>query len=151
MRLLRDEDAACFSPPPARREPRGGEGAGGGGGGGGGGGAPAQQPRRQRCVRKHPPPPTPPHRCAGGGEKKEPAAKVHSVPPASARTRPAFCRRPSARSAAPSGRRGLFGADQADVRAATIRAPRTIFGSGRATARRFRPEQRAKYLAARLK
>ena len=47
------------------------------------------------------------------------------APPTSAEIPPASCRRRSARSAAPSGRRGPLPAAPADARAATSRAPRT--------------------------
>ena len=74
-----------------------------------------------------------------------------TAPPASAEIPPASCRRRSARSAAPSGRRGPLPAAPADARAATSRAPRTIAGSGPAAARPVRPEMRARIGAARLR
>ncbi len=57
----------------------------------------------------------------------------YSAPPASAKIRPASCRRRSARSAAPSGRRGPLPAAPAGVRAATIRGLRTSAQRRRAT------------------
>ena len=80
---------------------------------------------------------------AAGGD--EPLARLPPLrrrekrlhPPASAEIRPASCRRRSAQSAAPNGRRGPLPAALFDARAATSRARRTSDGSGPAAAQPF--------------
>ena len=72
--------------------------------------------------------------------QSEPAPRSRSAPPASAKIRPASCRRRSAQSAARSGRHGLLPADRADARAATSRARRTSGGNGPAAVRPVRSE-----------
>jgi hypothetical protein len=112
----------------------------------------SRQSRRQHghvSPRRDPPPPTPPHRVAGGGKKNapemrrqiEPARRSRSIPPASAKIRPASCRRRSAQSTARSGRRGPLPAIQVDARAATSRGSRTSGGNGPAAARPVRKLQ----------
>ena len=78
-------------------------------------------------------------------------ASETKAPPASAEIPPASCRRRSAQSAAPSGRRGPSPAVPIDAHAATSRATRTIEGSGRAAARPARPMGRVRFGAARTK
>jgi len=69
--------------------------------------------------------------------------RSHSVPPASARTPPASCRRRWARSTARNGRRGPLPTAQADARAATSRARRTSGGNGPAAGRPVQWETRS--------
>ena len=72
--------------------------------------------------------------------------RSRGAPPGSAETRPASCRRRSARSAAPSGHRGRATAVQAGARAASSRAARTSARTFRAAAarrRRVRERSRA--------
>ena len=63
--------------------------------------------------------------------------RARKAPPGSAGSRPASCRRRSARSAAPSGRRGRATAVQAGARAASSRAARTSAKSLRQQRRGF--------------
>ena len=73
--------------------------------------------------------------CRGRSETSFPAGvAADAVPPASAGTRRASCRRRSARSAAPSGRPALSPAIRADARAASSRGRRTSGGRRRAAA-----------------
>ncbi len=80
-----------------------------------------------------------PHRCARGGELKR-----RSTPPGSAEIRRASCRRRSARSAAPSGRRAPWPKVPTGARAASSRGWRTSARTVQARSSCVRERSRAR-------